>query len=134
MVIDSAPSSVGESVFALFGRRARARDVASLVRQLAGCAVMASLVGLAIPSWGPAAAGLGAGACYAGWGLVDRRRRSWIASVSARTLAAVVTLLTVAAAIGFGLMAFTGDGRSPYGTCYDANGRAFACDARGQRR
>lgn len=133
MVIDSAPSSVGESVFALFGRRARGRDVASLVRQLTACAVMAGLVGFAIPSWWPAAAGLGAGACYAAWGLVDRRR-SWISSVSARTLAAVTTLLTVSAVVGFGLMAFTGDGRSPYGTCYDANGRAFACDARGQRR
>jgi hypothetical protein len=49
-------------------------------------------------------------------------------------LAIIAAILAITAVVGVGLAAFTGDGLSPYGTCYDANGRAFACDARGQRR
>ncbi|MGQ0714678.1 MAG: hypothetical protein ACT4PJ_13230 [Gemmatimonadaceae bacterium] len=66
--------------------------------------------------------------------LVDRSSVSRDARVLGRMLAAVATILVVSAVIGLGLLAFTGDGRSPYGTCYGADGRAFACDARGQRR
>jgi hypothetical protein len=49
-------------------------------------------------------------------------------------LAIGTTLLTITAVAGLALAAFTGDSRSPKGTCYDENGRAFACDAKGRRR
>ena len=73
-------------------------------------------------------------AARARWGLLDRHPRSPRNRLTLRVLAAATTALVLLAIVGVGLAAFTGDGRSPYGTWYDANGRAFACDAQGQRR
>lgn len=132
MVIDRA--SGGETVFQVFAARARRRTRRSLLQQTILCAVAAALtIGFA-PSWWSVAMMLGAAASYAGWGLLDRHPRSPRNRLTLSVLAAAATVLVVLAIVGVGLAAFTGDGRSPYGTCYDANGRAFACDARGQRR
>lgn len=119
----------------MFATRARRRAVGSLARQLIACAMAAIVVVVlsAPPAW-PLAAAAGAGACYAAWGLLDRRDRSRLGTVAMRALAALATAFVISVCVGLALAAFTGDGRSPYGMCYDANGRAFACDARGQRR
>jgi hypothetical protein len=123
-----------ESVFSLFASRARRRSTRSFTVQCAACVLAAALIMIELPLWWPVAAAIAAGACYAGWGLVDRRQRSRVGALATKALAIGTTLLTIVAAAGLALAAFTGDGRSPYGTCYDANGRAFACDAKGQRR
>ena len=123
-----------ETVFALFAARARRRSTRSLARQTIGCAIATASVLVFIPSWWPIAAALATGACYAVWGILDRRPRSDRMDVALRTLAALTAVLALIAVVGVGLAAFTGDGRSPYGTCFDANGRAFACNARGERR
>ena len=123
-----------ETVFGLFATRARRRSARSLVRQIIACALATVSLLAFVPTWWPIGAALAAGACYAAWGLLDRRRRSGLMDVALRTLAALTAVLALAAVVGVGLAAFTGDGRSPYGTCFDANGRAFACNARGERR
>ena len=134
MGIDPVALEANESVFEMFATRARRRAAGSLARQLAVCGVAAiSIVLTAPPAW-PVAAALAAGACYAGWGLLDRGDRSRVGMLAMRALAGIATALVVSVCVGFALAAFTGEGRSPYGMCYDANGRAFACDARGQRR
>jgi hypothetical protein len=123
-----------ETVFGVFATRVRHRSSRSLVRQAVACALAAVLLALLLPPWWPVSAVLGAGACYAAWGLIDRWPRSRVIGLALRALAALTTALAIIAVIGIGLAAFTGDGRSPYGTCYDANGRAFACNALGERR
>jgi hypothetical protein len=133
MVIDPV-AHPDESVFAMFAARARRRESSSLARQLGACALAAVLTVLMVrPAW-PLAAALGAGACYAAWGLLDRRKPSRVGVVAMRVVAAIGTGLVIGVCVGLALAAFAGDGRSPYGMCYDDNGRAFACDARGQRR
>ena len=132
--IDPIARGASESVFALFAMRARRRAISSLARQLLACSLAAVLILAVAPQMWPVAAALGAGACYAAWGVLERRGRSRFHVVAMRALAGVATALVISVCIGLALAAFTGDGRSPYGTCYDANGRAFACDARGQRR
>ena len=132
MVIDRAYG--GETVFQVFATRARRRTRRSLLQQTIACAVAAALTIVLAPRWWPVAAMLGAAAGYAGWGLLDRLPWSPRRGPTLRILAAATTGLVLLAIVGVGLAAFTGDGRSPYGTCYDANGRAFACDAHGQRR
>ncbi|HJU69453.1 MAG TPA: hypothetical protein VJ650_14525 [Gemmatimonadaceae bacterium] len=124
----------GETVFDVFAGRARGRSRVSLLEQGVACAVGGLAIFLLASAWWPLAAGLGAGASYAAWGLLERRPPSSEQRIGLRALATIATVLALLAIIGTGLAAFTGDGRSPYGTCYDANGRAFACDARGQRR
>jgi len=132
MVIDHPRD--GETVFDVFAARARRRSRVSLLEQ----AVPSALAGLSLvflaPDWWPVAALLGASASYAAWGLLERVPSSAGRRVVLRAVATITVALSVLALTGVGLAAFTGDGRSPYGTCYDANGRAFACDARGQRR
>src|SRR5688572_9488210 len=132
MVIDGAYE--GETVFQMFAARARRRSRRSLLAQAVACSVAAGTAILFVPSWWALAAMLGASASYASWGLLDRLPRSLHTRLALRTLATVATILLVLGVTGIGLAAFTRDRRSPYGTCYDANGRAFACDARGQRR
>jgi hypothetical protein len=132
MVIDH-PRDAG-TVFAVFAARARQRSPWSLAEQLAVCGLAGAIVLLFLPSWWALGAALGAAACYAGWGLLDRGPHSSAVRLSLPMLATLATALAFLAAIGVGLAAFTGDARGPYGTCYDVNGRAFACDARGQRR
>lgn len=134
MVIDPAAHGPNESVFAMLATRARRRGVGSLAHQCTTCALAAvSITLIAPPAW-PIAAALGAAACYAAWGLLDRREPSPVRAAAMRALVSVATVLVISVCAGLALAAFTGDGRSPYGTCYDVNGRAFACDARGQRR
>lgn len=132
MVIDRAYD--GETVFEVFAARARRRTRRSLRQQTILGAFAAAVTMVFAPSWWPAATMLGAAATYAGWGLLDRLPRSPHNRLTLRVLAAATTLLVLLAIVGVGLAAFTGDGRSPYGTCYEANGRAFACDAQGQPR
>ena len=132
MVIDRPRD--GETVFDVFAARARRRSRMSLFEQAVPCALAALSILAFAPAWWPVAAILGAAACYAGWGLLDRTPTSPGRRLALRALATIATVLALLAVTGLGLAAFTGDGRSPYGTCYDANGRAFACDARGQRR
>ena len=132
MVIDHSHN--GETVFGVFAARARQRSLRSLVEQTAGCSLAGISVLVFLPSWWPVAAGLAAAACYSACGLLDRRPRSRMTDLALRALAMFTTILAFVAIVGVGLAAFTGDGRSPYGTCYDANGRAFACNARGERR
>jgi hypothetical protein len=132
MVIDHTRE--GETVFGVFAARARQRSPRSLVEQAAGCTLAGVFLVLFLPSWWPVTAGFAAAACYAAWGLLDRRPRSRATRLALRALATLATVFTFASVVGLGLTAFAGDGRSPYGTCYDANGRAFACNARGQRR
>ena len=134
MVIDPAAHGPNESVFTMFATRARRRAGGSLARQFTMCALAAVSVTLIAPPAWPIAAALGAAACYAAWGLLDRREPSPVRVAAMRALASVATALVISAGAGLALAAFAGDGRSPYGTCYDVNGRAFACDARGQRR
>lgn len=124
----------GETVFDLFAARARQRSVRSLVGQAIACTLTGMLFFLFLPAWWPVGAGLGAAACYAAWGLLDRRPPSRVTRPALRALATLTTALAFLTVVGLGLAAFTGDAPSPKGTCYDANGRAFACDARGQRR
>lgn len=133
MVIDRLHND-GQTVFQVFAGRARDRSHRSLVQQAIACALAATVTLVAAPGWWPAAAMLGAAASYAGWGLLERRPSSRHRSLALRILAVSATVLALLAIVGVGLAAFTGDGRSPYGTCYEANGRSFACDARGQRR
>ena len=123
-----------DTVFSVFAARARRRSPQSLTGQAVTCAVAGVLLVAVNPSWWPIAAALGAGASYALWGVLDRRTASHIGRSMLPGLAAISTLLALFTAIGVGLAAFTGEGRSPYGMCYDASGRAFSCDARGQRR
>jgi hypothetical protein len=132
MVIDHPRD--GPTVFSLFADRARQRSPGSLLEQAIASTLVGVLLLLASPSWWPLAAGLGASAGYAAWGLIDRRPRSRITGATLLMLAAVTAVFAFMTAVGLGLAAFTGDGRSPKGTCYDANGRAFACNARGERR
>lgn len=132
MVIDQPYPE--ETVFDVFATRARRRSRKSLRDQGIACTVAGVLLTLLDLSWWPVATALGAGAFYAGWGLLDRQARSRLTAPALRAVAAIAAIFAIAAIVGVGLAAFTGDGRSPYGTCYDANGRAFACDARGQRR
>ena len=129
MVIDHP-----ETVFGVFAGRARRRSSRSLSHQAIACALAAVSLVAFVPPWWPVSAALATGACYAGWGLLDRRRRSGLVDGALRTLAVLTAVFALAAVAGVGLAAFTGDGRSPYGTCFDANGRAFACNARGERR
>ena len=132
MVIDHSHN--GETIFGVFATRARQRSLKSLVEQTGGCTLAGISVLLFLPSWWPVAAGLAAATCYAAWGLLDRRPRSRMTHLALRALAVVTMMFAFVAIVGVGLAAFTGDGRSPYGMCYDANGRAFACNARGERR
>ena len=132
MVIDRAYG--GETVFQVFATRARRRTRRSLLQQTIASSVAAALTIALAPSWWPVAAMLGAAATYAGWGLLDRVPQSPRSGLTLRVLAAATSVLVLLAVVGVGLAAFTGDGRSPYGTCYDANGRSFACDAQGKRR
>ena len=132
MVIDHPRES--ETVFGVFAERARQRSLTSLLEQAIASTVAAVLLFLVSPSWWPLAVGLGASASYAAWGLADRRPRSRITGMALRVLAALTSVLAFMTVVGMGLAAFTGDSRSPKGTCYDANGRAFACTARGERR
>jgi hypothetical protein len=132
MVIDQRYHE--ETVFDVFATRARRRSRKSLRDQAAACGVACALLPLLDVSWWPLAAGLAAGALYAAWGLLDRHAPSPLIASALQALAAIAFIFAITAVIGVGLAAFTGDGRSPYGTCYDENGRAFACDARGQRR
>ena len=123
-----------ETVFGVFATRARRRSSRSLARQTIACAVATVSLLVFVPTWWPVGAALAAGACYAAWGVLDRRHRSGLVDGALRTLAALTAVLALAAVVGVGLAAFTGDAPSPKGTCYDANGRAFACNARGERR
>jgi hypothetical protein len=123
----------GETIFSVFAGRARQRSSKSLLEQTIVCATAGMLIFVLSPAWWPVASALGAGAAYALWGLLDRSR-SRLTSLAMRALAILTTVLAFFAVVGAGLAAFTGDAPSPKGTCYDANGRAFACDARGQRR
>jgi hypothetical protein len=132
MVIDDVRN--GETVFTVFAARARQRSSKSLLEQTVACASAGILLVSLYPSWWPIASALGAGAAYALWGLLDRTPRSHITSAGLHTLAMLTSLFAFGAVVGLGLAAFTGDAPSPKGACYDANGRAFACDARGQRR
>ena len=132
MVIDRVHG--GETVFQLLATRARRRTRRSLLRQTIACSVAAALTIVLAPSWWPVAAMLGTAAGYGGWGLLDRSPHPLRHRLTLNVLAAAVTVLVLLVIAGVGLAAFTGDGPSPYGTCYDANGRAFACDAHGQRR
>ncbi len=132
MVIDRPRD--GQTVFDVFAARARRRSRMSLVEQAVPCALGGLSIVLLAPAWWPVAAMLGGAASYAAWGLLDRVPPSHGQRLALRALATVATVLSLLAIAGIGLVAFTGDGRSPYGMCYDANGRAFPCDARGQRR
>ena len=132
MVIDRVYG--GETVFQVFAARARRRARRSLVHQTILCAGAAALTIVFAPTWWPVAMMLGAAATYAGWGLLDRLPGSPRSRLTLRVLAAATTVLVLLAIVGVGLAAFTGDGRSPYGTCYEVNGRSFACDAQGKRR
>ena len=124
----------GESVFDVFATRARRRSRPSLVEQAVGSTLGALAIVLLASAWWPVAALLGASASYATWGVLERLPSSAALRVVLRAVATITVALSILAVTGIGLAAFTGDGPSPYGTCYDANGRAFACDARGQRR
>jgi hypothetical protein len=132
MVIDHLHDR--ENVFAVFAGRARGRSPSSLAAQALTCATAALLLIVLVAPWWPVAAALGAGACYAAWGLLDRRPASPVRIPTLRSLAVLATVFAIASVVGIGLAAFTGDGRSPYGMCVDANDRAFACDAQGRRR
>ena len=132
MVIGRADDS--ENVFDVFAARVRGRSRKSLVQQVVVCVLSTAVIMLAAPGWWPVAATIGGAAGYAAWGLLDRRSPSTANRVALRGFAAIATALVLIGVIGLGLLALTGDARSPYGTCYDTNGRAFACDARGQRR
>lgn len=132
MVIDHPRE--GDTVFDVFAARARQRSSRSLLEQAIACGVAGLMILFALTSWWPVSAALGAAACYAGWGLFDRLPRSRVTRLSLLALAMLTSLLAFVAVVGVGLAAFTGDAPSPKGTCYDANGRAFACNARGERR
>jgi hypothetical protein len=123
-----------ETVFHMFAARARGRSRHSLAVQLGTCASAAVSLVLVAPAWWPMAAMLGAYAGFAAWGLVDRGHRSLGARFTLRAIATMTTVLVLMAVTGAAFAAFTGDGPSPYGTCYEPGGRAFACDARGARR
>ena len=132
MVIDRPHD--GQTVFAVFATRARRRSRPSLVGQAAACAIAGLLLVVVDLALWPVTAALAAGTCYAVWALIDRQARSRLTNSALRALAAAATILAVVSVVGIGLAAFTGDGQSPYGMCYDVSGRAFACDAQGQRR
>jgi hypothetical protein len=132
MVIDR--SRDGQTVFDVFAARARRRSSTSLVEQALGSAVGGLAIVTLAFAWWPLAAMLGASASYAAWGLLERLPSSAVRRAVLRAVATITVALSILAVTGVGLAAFTGDGRSPYGMCYDANGRAFACDAHGQRR
>jgi hypothetical protein len=132
MVIDHPGEA--ETLFGVFAARARQRSPRSLGEQAIACTLGGILVFLFLPSWWPVTAALGAAASYAAWGLLERRSRARAARLTLLALATLTTLFAFVSVVGVGLAAFTGDGRSPKGTCYDANGRAFACNARGERR
>jgi drug/metabolite transporter (DMT)-like permease len=132
MVIDHPGK--GETVFGLFATRARQRSLTSLLEQLIACTLAGLFLVVFASPWWPVGAALGAAASYAAWGLLDRRPRSRVTRAGLRVLAALTTVFAFVAVVGVGLAAFTGDGRSPYGSCTDANGRTFACNARGERR
>jgi hypothetical protein len=134
MVIDNARDGNDATIFSVFAARARQRSSTSLLEQTVACAFAGILLVMLVPAWWPVASALGAGAAYAMWGLVDRAPRSRITSAGLRGLATLAAVFAFAAIVGVGLAAFTGDAPSPKGTCYEANGRAFPCDARGKRR
>jgi hypothetical protein len=107
------------TVFGVFAARARRRSTTSLAGQTLACALTAVSLLTFAPTWWPIGAALATGACYAAWGLLDRQQPSRFIDVTLRTLAALTAVLALATVVGVGLAAFTGDARSPYGTCYD---------------
>jgi hypothetical protein len=132
MVIDHARDR--ETVFSVLAARARQRSSKSLLEQAVACTSAGILLAMVFPSWWSVASALGAAAVYAQWGLVDRAPRSRLTSIGLRGLAMLATLFAFAAVVGVGFAAFTGDAPSPKGMCYEPSGRAFPCDARGERR
>src|SRR5918996_94157 len=99
MVIDAARGT-NESVFALFATRARRRAVGSLARQLIACTLTAVFIMVIVPWLWPVASALAAAACYAAWGLLDRREPSRLGVVTMRVLAGLAAALVISVCVG----------------------------------
>lgn len=134
MIAQDANFSSDQNVFQIFADRLRRRTPQGLTRQAVVAGAAAGLIATTLPAGWPVMAALAAVALAAVWGLIDRTPSLSHARLLPRTFAILTTGLVIASAVGLALAAFTGDAPSPKGTCYDSNGRAFACDARGARR
>ena len=134
MIAQDANFSSEQNVFEVFADSLRRRTAQGLARQAVVAGAAASLIATTLPAWWPVMAAVAAVALAAVWGLIDRTPSLSHARLLPRALAILTTGLVILSAVGLALAAFTGDAPSPKGTCYDSNGRAFACDARGARR
>ena len=134
MIAENANFSSDQNVFQIFADRLRRRSPQGLMRQAIVAGAAAGLIATTLPAWWPVMAAIAAVALAAVWGLVDRTPTLSHARLLPRAIATLTTGLVILSAVGLAFAAFTGDAPSPKGTCYDSNGRAFACDARGARR
>jgi hypothetical protein len=134
MIKQSTDTYSGRNVFHVFADRLRRRTATGLAGQAIVAGAAAGLIVLAFPAWWPVAAAVAAICLAAVWGIIDRKHGMSQVRLLPRAIAILTAGLVILSAVGIALAAFTGDSRSPYGTCYGSDGRAFACDATGARR
>jgi hypothetical protein len=125
------------TIFDVLADRARRHSGRFLAVQAVVCACVAAVLLTVAGAWWPLSSLLVAVGCYSLWGVVDAHwhlpaKRS--VAITKRGLAILATLACLAAAVGTAFTLFVGDGSSPYGVCYGADGRAFSCNSRGERR
>ena len=128
---------VNRTIFDVLAGRARSHGAQFLAVQAGVCTLLAVALLLLSRPWWPLSSLLLAVACYSLWGIQDSRAQSRPARFSGIVKGTLVTLATIAClatAIGTAFALFAGDSTSPYGTCSGADGRAYSCDSRGQRR
>jgi hypothetical protein len=125
------------TIFDVLAVRARRHSARFLGVQAGVTASAAAVIFVLAAPWWPLGALLLAVGCYSLWGFLESRahaleQRSLV--LMKRTLVMLATLAFFAAATGTAFALFVGNGASPYGVCYGADGRAFSCTSRGERR
>lgn len=112
-----------ETIFTVLGDSARHRAQRALNLQLGVCLALAIVLAARFPAWWPATALLVSAALYAAWGLLARRlersettARKWDHYVSV-VIATAAGFTAAVGLIGLALVAFAGNGRSPYTPC-----------------
>jgi len=135
--LSSAPPSTDQTIFEVLASRARSHTRRFLAFQALICAAAAAVLVLRADAWWPLSSLLLAVACYSSWGVLDSLRQdrgSRILRLTKHALVILAAVACLATAVGTAFALFVGDSASPYGTCYEPDGRAFACNSRGERR
>jgi hypothetical protein len=133
----SAPLGSAETIFDVLAHRAREHSRRFLAVQAGVTTAIAAVLFSLLPVSWPLGALLLAVGFYSMWGVLDSREQGTpqrTLQLAKRALVILATLACVATTVGTAFALFVGDSSSPYGVCYGADGRSFACDSRGQRR